>query len=354
LRRTVRLGTMEAAGPYYAFEQLPLGPDKPLKKAEGGGGRRPRSRWWWCCGSRKHESRFIRLNAKRPTLARFPHNRVVNTKYTVVSFVPKVLYEQFKYFFNLYFLLVALSQFFPPLQIGLLVTYVAPLVFVLAVTMTKEGYDDLKRWKTDREINRELYTRLLPGGATETIRAQDIKVGHLLRLQTNQRVPADMVLLRTSASSGVVFLRTDQLDGETDWKLRTAAPSCQKLNSDEAPRCRDTPEIAPRVHVPLAHRASTCQDLARASATVYAAQPSRAIYEFVGDLTLYDEAVEGGATQVHFSPFPTDSFITDSRPFTTPHDAETYPTGPTEPREHAVGEHRARVQLRGRCGRVHW
>lgn len=244
---------MEAAGPYYAFEQLPLGPDKPLKKAEGGGGRRPRSRWWWCCGSRKHESRFIRLNAKRPTLARFPHNRVVNTKYTVVSFVPKVLYEQFKYFFNLYFLLVALSQFFPPLQIGLLVTYVAPLVFVLAVTMTKEGYDDLKRWKTDREINRELYTRLLPGGATETIRAQDIKVGHLLRLQTNQRVPADMVLLRTSASSGVVFLRTDQLDGETDWKLRTAAPSCQKLNSDEAPRCRDTPERL--------RRAPTCHSL---------------------------------------------------------------------------------------------
>ena len=265
---------MEGGAPYFAYEQLPLGPDKPHKKAEGSGAARrpPRSRWWWCCGSRKHESRFIRLNAKRPTLARFPHNRVVNTKYTVVSFVPKVLYEQFKYFFNLYFLLVALSQFFPPLQIGLLVTYVAPLVFVLAVTMTKEGYDDVKRWRTDREINRELYTRLLPGGATETIRAQDIRVGHLLRLQTNQRVPADMVLLRTSASSGVIFLRTDQLDGETDWKLRTAAPSCQKLPSDEA--------------------------LARSSATVYAAQPSRAIYEFVGDLTLYDEAVEGGATQV--------------------------------------------------------
>ena len=109
---------MEAAGPYYAFEQLPLGPDKPLKKAEGGGGRRPRSRWWWCCGSRKHESRFIRLNAKRLTLARFPHNRVVNTKYTVVSFVPKVLYEQFKYFFNLYFLLVALSHQRPIMWAG--------------------------------------------------------------------------------------------------------------------------------------------------------------------------------------------------------------------------------------------
>ena len=35
-------------------------------------------------------------------------------------------------------------------------------------------------------------------------------------------VPADMVLLRTAEASGVVFLRTDQLDGETDWKVRPA------------------------------------------------------------------------------------------------------------------------------------
>jgi len=56
--------------------------------------------------------------------------------------------------------------------------------------------------------------------------SQDISVGHMLRLQTNQRVPADMLLLRTATSTGMVFLRTDQLDGETDWKLRLAVPSC--------------------------------------------------------------------------------------------------------------------------------
>jgi phospholipid-translocating ATPase len=50
--------------------------------------------------------------------ARFPPNVVRNQKYTVLTFVPRVLYEQFKYFFNLYFLLVALSQFVPALKIG--------------------------------------------------------------------------------------------------------------------------------------------------------------------------------------------------------------------------------------------
>jgi len=45
-------------------------------------------------------------------------------------------------------------------------------------------------------------------------------------------VPADMVLIRTSERAGTCFIRTDQLDGETDWKLRLAVPSTQRLMSD--------------------------------------------------------------------------------------------------------------------------
>ncbi len=38
-----------------------------------------------------------------------------------------------------------------------------------------------------------------------------------------------MVLLRTTEKSGACFIRTDQLDGETDWKLRHAVPSVSLL-----------------------------------------------------------------------------------------------------------------------------
>jgi hypothetical protein len=41
---------------------------------------------------------------------KYTSNVVCNQKYTLVTFLPVVLYEQFKFFFNLYFLLVALSQ----------------------------------------------------------------------------------------------------------------------------------------------------------------------------------------------------------------------------------------------------
>ena len=45
-------------------------------------------------------------------------NIVRNQKYTIVSFLPIVLWEQFQAFYNLYFLLVALSQFIPAFKIG--------------------------------------------------------------------------------------------------------------------------------------------------------------------------------------------------------------------------------------------
>lgn len=38
-----------------------------------------------------------------------------------------------------------------------------------------------------------------------------------------------MILLQTSDDSGSVFIRTDQLDGETDWKLRKAVAPTQRL-----------------------------------------------------------------------------------------------------------------------------
>ena len=45
-------------------------------------------------------------------------------------------------------------------------------------------------------------------------------------------MPADMVFVRTTEKSGSCFIRTDQLDGETDWKLRLAVQNTQNLHSN--------------------------------------------------------------------------------------------------------------------------
>jgi phospholipid-translocating ATPase len=86
-------------------------------------------------------------------------------------------------------------------------------------------------------------------------RSRDIKVGDVLKLEKNQRVPADVVILQTrlgdsgSLDDGVTdevaaqtatetFIRTDQLDGETDWKLRLPSALSQSLSLKELSKLR--------------------------------------------------------------------------------------------------------------------
>ena len=47
-------------------------------------------------------------------------------------------------------------------------------------------------------------------------------------MHQNERFPADCLLLYTTEKNGSVFIRTDQLDGETDWKLRKAIAVTQQ------------------------------------------------------------------------------------------------------------------------------
>lgn len=205
----------------------------------------------------RDKSRTIPL---QPTSSKspYPRNIVRNQKYTIITFLPLVFYQQFKFFFNFYFLVVALSQFIPALKIGYIVTYVAPLAFVIAVTMGKEAYDDYSRYQRDREANSTRYLVLLPQhpSSVHTVSSREnglakpgehslprpqtrltpsaaIKVGDMALLEKNQRVPADMVLLTTSEEEGTCFIRTDQLDGETDWKLKVAVGETQKMGETD-------------------------------------------------------------------------------------------------------------------------
>ena len=61
-----------------------------------------------------------------------------------------------------------------------------------------------------------------------------MKVGHIIKVHQNERIPADLLLVYTTEKSGSVFIRTDQLDGETDWKLRKAIQYTQNSPNPES------------------------------------------------------------------------------------------------------------------------
>ncbi len=71
------------------------------------------------------ESREVKVGQAQKK--KFPTNVVSNAKYTAWSFLPRTLYNEFSFFLNIYFLLVALSQIIPYLRIGYMSTYIVPL-----------------------------------------------------------------------------------------------------------------------------------------------------------------------------------------------------------------------------------
>ncbi|CEO98647.1 hypothetical protein PBRA_006761 [Plasmodiophora brassicae] len=217
---------------------------------------------WWCFRKDSPSARSLIFCGNgcaytQPALS-FPPNRVRNQKYSLISFLPLVLYDQFRFFFNLYFLIVAISQFIPELQVGVLFTYVAPLVFVLTVTISKEAYDDFQRYRRDKEANSAMY-EVIENGIIKSVPSSSLRVGDLVIVHKDERVPADMVLLKTREENGEIFIRTDQLDGETDWKLRHAVHSTQQQFAWE-----DVYKLQGRMEVEA---------------------PRKAIYDFVGAFT---------------------------------------------------------------------
>lgn len=45
-------------------------------------------------------------------------NLVRNQKYNIFIFLPVVLFNQFRFFYNLFYLCISITQFYPPLSIG--------------------------------------------------------------------------------------------------------------------------------------------------------------------------------------------------------------------------------------------
>ncbi|XP_067888576.1 probable phospholipid-transporting ATPase IIB isoform X2 [Heterodontus francisci] len=214
-----------------------------------------------CRRKKQLKARTVWLGHPEKCEEKYPRNAIKNQKYNLFTFVPGVLYQQFKFFLNLYFLVVSCSQFVPSLKIGYLYTYWAPLGFVMAVTIVREALDEFRRYQRDEEMNSQLYSKLTIRGKVQ-VRSSDIQVGDLIIVEKNQRIPADMIFLRTSEKSGACFIRTDQLDGETDWKLRVAVCCTQRL-----------PALG---------------DIFTISAHVYAQKPQMDIHSFEGTFTRED------------------------------------------------------------------
>lgn len=73
---------------------------------------------------------------------RYVGNKIRTTKYTLLSFIPKNLLEQFHRVANLYFIVIVLLNWFPAINAFGKEVATIPVLFVLGVTAIKDLFED--------------------------------------------------------------------------------------------------------------------------------------------------------------------------------------------------------------------
>eukprot|EP00736_Rhodelphis_marinus_P000974 Rmarinus@m.28950 len=175
--------------------------------------------------------RTIHINdAAANAFSKFPNNYVSTTKYTPLLFLPKNLLEQFRRIANIWFLLISLLQMFSGVSPTGKYNTVQALLIVLATSAIKEAWEDIKRYKQDREVNYRT-TKVLRGGEFLECFWRDLQTGDIVRMESGEFVPCDLVCLSTSESTGVGYVETAGLDGETNLKQKQSLDETSKFVS---------------------------------------------------------------------------------------------------------------------------
>ena len=91
----------------------------------------------------------------------------------------------------------------------------------------------------DREVNLQEFTVVVDGREV-LARSQDIRVGQIIRLADKQRVPADVVVLKSAKDDATCYVETSQLDGETNLKTFSAPPQLNAMPVDDIVSLRGT------------------------------------------------------------------------------------------------------------------
>ncbi|XP_070541924.1 phospholipid-transporting ATPase ID-like isoform X2 [Ptychodera flava] len=161
----------------------------------------------------------------------YADNYIKTSKYNLLTFIPKNLLEQLQRVANIYFIVLLILQLLEWVSSLNPITTALPLVFVLTVTAVKDGYDDIKRHKSDNIVNNR-DAEILMGDVLTKCKWQQIHVADILKIEMNQPVPADCMVLSSSEPHSLVYVETADLDGETNLKVRQALTETASLGDD--------------------------------------------------------------------------------------------------------------------------
>lgn len=278
-----RAKNMLGMGPEYSEMDLPL-TESGARKAQGDGAGPPPKRKFspgdfkFGFGRAQPDPstlgpRMIQLNnPPANAMHKFVDNHVSTAKYNVATFLPKFLFEQFSKYANLFFLFTAVLQQIPNISPTNRYTTIGPLIIVLLVSAAKELIEDFKRKNSDKGLNNSK-ARVLRGSNFEDKTWVEVQIGDIVRVESEEPFPADLVLLASSEPEGLCYIETANLDGETNLKIKQAIPETADLVSQA--------------------------ELSRLTGRVRSEQPNSSLYTYEATLTMQ---MGGGEKELPLGP----------------------------------------------------
>ncbi|XP_050535575.1 phospholipid-transporting ATPase ID isoform X2 [Daktulosphaira vitifoliae] len=180
----------------------------------------------------KEKDRLIKANdSSYNTQFNYATNYIKTSKYSLLTFLPLNLFEQFQRLANFYFLCLMMLQMISIISSLTPITTSIPLVGVLTITAIKDAYDDYQRHVNDNQVNNRI-SKTVKNGHVVNVKWKDVHVGDVILMEDGQFVAADVLLLSTSEPSGLCFIETAELDGETNLKCRQCLAEVAQLGHD--------------------------------------------------------------------------------------------------------------------------
>ncbi|XP_071767289.2 phospholipid-transporting ATPase ID [Centroberyx gerrardi] len=178
---------------------------------------------------RTEEERRVRANDREYNEKfQYASNCIMTSKYNIITFLPVNLFEQFQEVANTYFLFLLILQLIPQISSLSWFTTIVPLALVLSITAVKDATDDYFRHKSDNQVNNR-QSQVLIRGSLQNEKWMNVRVGDIIKLENNQFVAADLLLLSSSEPHGLCYIETAELDGETNMKVRQSVSVTSEL-----------------------------------------------------------------------------------------------------------------------------
>ncbi|XP_029669942.1 phospholipid-transporting ATPase ID, partial [Formica exsecta] len=182
----------------------------------------------YCVIFTETERRIRANNREYNSQFNYANNYIKTSKYSVLTFLPLNLFEQFQRLANFYFLCLLVLQMIPAISSLTPITTAIPLIGVLTLTAVKDAYDDFQRHSNDSQVNNRK-SRTLRGTNLREEKWSQVQVGDVIRMENDQFVAADVLLLSTSEPNGLCYIETAELDGETNLKSRHCLPETAEM-----------------------------------------------------------------------------------------------------------------------------